>query len=218
MARHGPVRQVMARLGLSEARIKAGPGPARRGWARRGRAGPEQGKDQGKEFSTSKAKDFYMEKMKVFRGGIPTKIDVDRLVDRFGLPKEGQVITFEELQDALPDIEFKSNRWHTVIDAWKKHLEKKHNIILGSKRGEGKIALLPEGRIDLAKDKYSTGIKMTGRAALLAIKTDRERLTPESKRTADFLRNAGAQIRLVDATAAKELAYPDPVPQRRIEA
>ena len=159
-----------------------------------------------------------MEKMKVFRGGIPTKIDVDRLVDRFGLPTEGQVITFEDLQDALPDIEFRSNRWQTVIAAWRSHLEKKHNTILGSKRGEGLVALPPEGRIDLATGKYSTGIKMTDRAAALAIKTDRARLTPESKRTADFLRNAGAQIRLVVATAAKELAYPDPVPQKRLEA
>ena len=159
-----------------------------------------------------------MEKMKVFRGGIPTKIDVDKLIERFGVPHEGQVITFEDLQEALPDLQFRSYRWNTVIAAWRKHLEKKHNVILGSKRGEGLVALPPEGRIDLATGKYSTGIKLTDRAAVLAIKTDRARLTPESKRTADFLRNAGAQIRLVVATAAKELAYPDPIPQKRLES
>ena len=159
-----------------------------------------------------------MERMKVFRGGIPTKVDVDRLIDEFGIPKEGQVITYEELQEALPEIQYRSCRWQTVVKAWRGHLEKKHNVILGPKRGEGLVALPPEGRIDMATSKYTTGVKMTDRAAVLAIKTDRSRLTPESKRTADFLRDAGAKIRLVVATAAKELAYPDPVPQKRLEA
>lgn len=145
----------------------------------------------------------------LFAGGIPTSIDVGKLLQAFGVPEENEVITHEEIENTIGTGR-RSHRYGTVLAAWKRALETKHNVILGSVPGVGYKALPPTERIDMATSKYRSGLRATGRASNVAMSTDRSRLDDEARRAQDFLRSINAKLRLAAATTAKEITYPEP--------
>jgi hypothetical protein len=143
----------------------------------------------------------------LFLGGTPTKLDVDKLRDKFGVPKEGDVITFDDLESVL-SVSRRTFRFKTVLNAWRKALDREHNVVFGPDRGKGLICLPPNERIELSLHKSRIGVRMVGRAGRIASCTDRARLTPENQRAADHMERSVAAIKLALATSAKAVKLP----------
>jgi len=57
----------------------------------------------------------------LFRGGVPTDIDVERLAARWGIPDEGVVIPYAEVAEAIGQPHG-SNRYRSVVSAWRRRL------------------------------------------------------------------------------------------------
>lgn len=136
--------------------------------------------------------------------GIPTEADVRKLVDKFGTPEPGTIISWDKIETAL-GIKKESNRFRTVVVSWRKQLWNQHNCLMSAKRGEGLECLDPRGRVANSAGSYKSGLRKIGRASRIVERTNTEGLTPDDRRVADHIRNAGAAIRLLAATKAKEL-------------
>jgi len=131
--------------------------------------------------------------------GIPTKIDVDRLDAKFGVPKEGDEITFAACSDALGMPET-SHRFRTVVHAWRKKLFRDHNL-LSVGTGEGAFRFAdPAERIDFASRKVKSGRRSVGYAVVIAHGTDARRLTADQQKTrAGLLELNAGRLRLAAA-------------------
>lgn len=148
-----------------------------------------------------------MSESNLFQGGVPTKPDVDKLREKFGVPKEGAVITWKQIEDVI-GCKKGSSRFATVVDAWRKAMDREHQLIFGPVRGQGLKALPPDDRIELSSQKRKSGIRMVGRSFKIATFTDRNRLTPENQRVQDHILRSAAAIKLAVATAAKGIDLP----------
>lgn len=119
---------------------------------------------------------------KVFFRGIPTKIDVEKLLNRYGVPKEGFTVEKKAIAETL-ELDVKSHRFGTVLTAWRNRLFREHNILMVS-IGEGVLkAASPDERVDYSSRKVSSGRRAIGKAIVVAYATDANRLTDESAKT-----------------------------------
>ena len=74
----------------------------------------------------------------------PTKIDVDKLIARFGVPQENETILWSEIIETT-GLEKQEYRFGTVLTAWRKHLEQNHDIILYPVPGVGLAVAVRSG-------------------------------------------------------------------------
>lgn len=142
----------------------------------------------------------------VFFGGLPTDIDVRTLREHFGVPAEGALMSFETVA-ALIKTPLGSPRFRTVTTAWRKALEREHNIIIVVRQAQF-VAAKPGDRIDLGSRKLRTGARAFRRAHIVVEGTDRTRLTEAERKQADH-------VSMTTATAmqAARLAARKPQPQ-----
>lgn len=111
-----------------------------------------------------------------FFRGLPTKIEVDKLTSIYGVPKEGERISFEEAADKL-GLVAGSNRFNTVFSTWRRMLLRQYNL-LSVGTGDGHIQFAnPAERIQYASRKVKQGRKSVGMAILVAHGTDVKRLS-----------------------------------------
>lgn len=143
---------------------------------------------------------------KLFFAGIPTENEVNQLMDTFGVPTMGTVITYSQIEGVV-GVEQGTSRFRTIASAWRRRLYREFNLILKAVTGEGFKVLDNSGRVDFSTSVYKHGIRRVVRASDIAAKTDRSSLSPEEKRVCDHIQNNGASIRLAAATAARELKF-----------
>lgn len=137
--------------------------------------------------------------------GMPTGPDVDLLIERFGIPKPGDRIYYEDVAAATKIIQ-ESPRWWTVMNAWRERLRKEHNIFMDCipKRAfrvvteDEKVALLAERHFRKA---WRQGRKMVDRI----MRADRSQLSDENKRLGDVRMLQGNTIVAAYRTASKQL-------------
>lgn len=121
----------------------------------------------------------------VFFAGLPTDIDIRALTEAFGVPEEGDSISYDEIANTIK-VPVGSNRYHTVVGQWRKRLQREHNIYM--KAGDGRYEVLdPAGRVDLGASKLRTGARMFRKAHVVVESTDRKRLTPQQRARADHI-------------------------------
>lgn len=149
----------------------------------------------------------------LFLGGVPTKPDVDKLRKAFGVPAEGTVIKHEEVE-ALLGYPRTSCRFKTVLESWRRSLDREHNVIFGPQRGIGIVVLPPNERIELSAHKIRVGGRIIGRAGRIAVTTDQTRLTPDNRRASEHVQRTVASIRLAVVTSAKQIDMPSPEKSR----
>lgn len=116
-------------------------------------------------------------------GGMPTDAEVRMLRDRFGVPEEGTPMPYNEIAQTIRQTE-RSNRYYTVVNAWRRFLRREHNVILRAGGGCFR-AMSPSQRVDHSGDRVKSGLRTIRRAEQVLIGTDRARLTDEEKRRAD---------------------------------
>lgn len=198
--RRGRARQGLA--GRGRARNEAWQGEAVRGLARQGEA----------RFTENNFTEGAMKKSQMYFGGVPTDLDVEKLKTKFGVPAPGTAISYQAIAECL-GISRNEFRWHSVVGAWRRHLDRQFNVILKAMKNDGFVALDPSGRVDYSGRKYKGGLRQVVRAATVAARTDRGSLSPEEVRVCDHIQNTGASLRLAAATAARSLKYEEPVKQ-----
>lgn len=144
---------------------------------------------------------------KVFgNGGIPTDIDVERIIKEIGIPQPGDVVLYADI-DRVLSMDRSNYRWKSVVMAWRKKMDREHNIILKARTNEGFVALDGSGRADFCGRVYKGGLRRITRAAVVATRTDRIGLSAEDVRTLDHIASTGASLRLAAATAARQIVH-----------
>lgn len=146
--------------------------------------------------------------MKQFFGGVPTDIEVKQLADKFGVPKTGQVVKYEEIS-AVIGCQRTDSRWQSVVTAWRKKLERESNVIMKAIENIGFEALTASGRVEFSAKVFKQAIRRTGRAANIAAKTNRSELNEEQRKVCDHIQNTGASLRLAAAQASRQINWDD---------
>lgn len=189
---------------------------ARRGLARRGAAG-QSVVWQGVELGPKGIKSIYYKGAYtmtkdytkiIFNGGISTEPEVNDLIEKIGIPTPGQQISYKTIGE-IAKATRGTGRWNSITLAWRKRLERQHNILLIAVPNEGFQAMNNSDRVNEAGKKFKTGLKRIERAVIVVQKTDRAGLSDDEKKAADFIQNTGASLRAAERLAARSLAYPE---------
>ena len=144
---------------------------------------------------------------KVVRG-IPTKLDVDKLIETFTQPKPNEVITWREIERAT-GLRKGEYRFQTVVNAWRTSLERNYDILLYAIPGEGLAVADPNTKIDIASRKIALGDKNKSKWVERTFKVDAETLDEARRETQTrILTIHGAMLKLAAATAPKKLPLP----------
>jgi hypothetical protein len=145
----------------------------------------------------------------LFGAGIPTAPDVKRICQEVGTPAAGTFISYAALEKAIGCVRT-SNRWKTVVQAWRLQLHREHNLLLGAEPGKGFIVLDNSARVHVAGAKYKNSMRGIRRSSEIASSTAVDGLTSAEMKARDHIVNAAATLQLASATAAKRLRLPQP--------
>jgi hypothetical protein len=148
--------------------------------------------------------------IKIGFGGIPTDIDVRRLLDRFGVPKPGTIITYKEI-GAVLKLSHKDSRFWSVTCAWRNQLWRQNNRVSSAIPNEAFEFLDSHQRVAFTEKKAKEGIRKVVKASQIAVATDRSELSSDEIKTLDHIAFLGPAFKLAEATKARELIYDDPV-------
>jgi hypothetical protein len=139
---------------------------------------------------------------RIFLGGIPTESDVRALIDLYGIPAEGTLIPYADVEELLR-CDYRSHRFSTVTGRWRRQLKKDHNVATGTE-GKAFKVLSPDERVTRGKDRTRIALRGIRRSVELVETTDKERLSPEMRAEADHLtRCAGALLLAARVEAGK---------------
>lgn len=110
---------------------------------------------------------------KPFFGGIPTDVDVRALREAFPNIQVGDEISYDDVA-AIIGAKPRTNRFRTVVDAWRRDLFRKDNVELITIVGVGLRCASAEERVNLGFKKVRRGIVHQVRAAQRAqfVRTD----------------------------------------------
>jgi hypothetical protein len=139
--------------------------------------------------------------------GVPTAPDVEKLEARFKIPEEGEVIPWKEIENVI-GLGKGTSRFGTVVDAWRKRMFAKHNVVIGAERGKGLVRLTHDGRMDHCASKTKGMARTLTRVVRVASSTDKSRLSPENRKVADHFDKLGANMRLAYAASSRGVVLP----------
>lgn len=145
-----------------------------------------------------------MSRTMIFGGGVPTAPDVKKIVDSIGIPKEGAVVKYTQLERLL-HLKRDSFRFRTVLNAWKRKLFAENNVLMTAVPTVGYKAADPSERIVESKSRVRSGFKKVKMGSVVAQATDRARLSDDEKIQQTKLAMIHGQILLAQKTAPKEL-------------
>lgn len=106
----------------------------------------------------------------------PTKTDVDLLIEKIGIPKEGEVIT-RDLICSILNLPGNSSRLNTVIVKYKERMFICHNTYLFPNYQGGWIVSNPNDRISEASRIRKNAIGRLGTALTVGLSADTKRLS-----------------------------------------
>jgi hypothetical protein len=144
----------------------------------------------------------------IFGAGVPTEPDVKRMIDKFGVPKEGTLIRYEQIEKVI-GIEKATHRFRTVIHAWRKRMHADHNVVFIAVENQGLKAADPSERVTAASGKVRMGFRCIRRGSVIARTTDVVRLDATERRACEKLAEIDAKVLLAGVTAAKRLPSGD---------
>lgn len=148
---------------------------------------------------------------KGWRGGLPTELDVKRLVEKYGVPAEGVLIPHADIAACIGHP-WKSVRYRTVIDAWRRKLRKEFNVDTTVEPSLGLYVLTPPERIVIGKRDSRAGLRKFRRGGARVAVTPDDGLTAEQRQERE---HAAAVVWRLYSSAARELKAlepPKPVP------
>ncbi len=151
-----------------------------------------------------------MSSANVFFGGLPTAIDVKKLDERYGAPNEGLLILHADIAVCI-GYPWKSSRYRTVLDAWRRKLRRELNIDTSVDPGKGLYILTPPERIKAGKSDTKSGLRKFRRGgARVAVAPD-EGLTAEQRTERDHTAQVVWRLYSSAAQEIKALEPPSPL-------
>lgn len=141
-----------------------------------------------------------------FPMGLPTKPEVDKLINQFRNLKPGDKIYYEQIE-RLIGVKKDTYRFRSIIVAWRKQLRNEYNIELAAVMNEGYQVMNGSERIEFAAKTTKYGVKRVRRAGDVVLRTNRIDLKPEERIIADHLVKVAAAINGHYALQRKELTY-----------
>lgn len=149
---------------------------------------------------------------KLFFGGVPTAPDVDKLNEAFpDLVRNGRILTHQEIEVAS-GLVYGTNRYQTVVQAWRKRLAKKGIILSGRKaKGKGYAVLTGDQIVDYAQEKIQHAGRKVKHAVIAVSHVPDNELSTERRRYRDQLIAQAASLLQGHLGFRKALAVPKPV-------
>jgi hypothetical protein len=144
---------------------------------------------------------------KVFTGGVPYSVDVNRLIESFpadGL-EEGRVITHEELEASV-GLQRGAQRYYGVINSWISKIKSETGIFMVWEQGDGVRVLAPSGVLEHAETITRQKIKQTKRAVNTFAWVKRDRLNEVGRQRLDHVMRVGNAIKESIDSARRQLA------------
>ncbi len=130
-----------------------------------------------------------MEASRVFLGGIPTDVDVAKIVGEIGTPEPGTLVPYEDLERIIGHEKGDGSRFSSVVGSWRRQLRREHNLVTEGIRGEGILVLDPDGRIGHVARVAARGARAFKRAYSVAASTPRDQLSPDRVRLLEHQTN-----------------------------
>jgi hypothetical protein len=137
-----------------------------------------------------------------YYGGVPTKPDVDKLIEKWGIPEEGTQITYEQIETVLGIKRNgeRSSRYRTVVSAWKKRLETEHDVFLFTDIGDpGDLVVGVSRKLAQSVNALKRGLELND-----VSKTRRHELSEEQRKRHDHMKYIGVKY-LNEIKEAKHL-------------
>ena len=157
-----------------------------------------------------------MNDARLFFGGIPTAPDVKKLEDRFGILKAGTLISHAELSSCI-GVPWKSTRYRSVVESWRKKLMREHNIDTGAEPSVGIRILTGPERIAASEADFGSAVKKTRKAVKRIVPIPDEGLSEIEKKTRDHVRMIACRSYMVMATerrAIRGTTAPEAMPRK----
>jgi hypothetical protein len=141
------------------------------------------------------------EKSKLFMAGIPTRIEVDQLMDIMSSYAETDVISYSQIEKVTGPRH--QCRAMTIIGAWKKRAMRERNILLVAEPRIGYRLADPTQRINYSGAMATAGRRRLMRSATIAAATAADRLDDEQRKTREHIMTIPVRLRLAELTAPK---------------
>ena len=138
--------------------------------------------------------------------GMPTAPDVKRLHEAIGVPKEGELVTYERIEQAIGESR-KNARWRTVVGVWRRQLFNESNILLIAVANKGFLVADEKERVHCASGSMKGGLRKVWRASNIAQTTSDTKLDEEEKRVRLHMIHTAGLLRLTVAAEAKRLRW-----------
>jgi hypothetical protein len=149
---------------------------------------------------------------KIHFGGMPTGPDVRKLCDAFADLKVGATILYSDVS-AVIGVPYPSNRWNSVVDAWRKHLlGQETNLDLARIAGTHLLVLSAPQRVDKGSENVRRRVRAIRRDANRVANVPTAELDDISKRRRDHVLQRAAILLDADRDGKKV----DPPEQTRI--
>lgn len=132
-----------------------------------------------------------MKEVGPYFGGVPIAPDVKKLMEHYGTPEAGKLISYDELSEVL-GIHRDKNRFKTVLYKWRKEMEEERNVVFVAEAGKGLRRLKEPDRVDYAAKELGWASKRTIRAHRRATLIKPEELDEHSRKRLDHVIRAGA--------------------------
>ena len=142
---------------------------------------------------------------KLFFSGVPTKMDVDKLVETFK-PEAGQRISYDDIA-AVINVAPKTSRFRTVTNAWRSRVFKNNGLQMVAEGGEF-IVLTPSGALSKGISDFHKVGRALGRAGTRVAVINEAELDKEAGAQKRILQREIGAVAEAARKAAKEIAAP----------
>ncbi|MGD9818458.1 MAG: hypothetical protein AB7V04_07130 [Desulfomonilaceae bacterium] len=140
---------------------------------------------------------------RAFFGGLPTDMDIKRLRERWpdAEMKPGDKILYDAVAGVI-GAKYRSSRFTSVTNQWRKVVERESNIILGTEPATAFVVLNESEKLDMSGQK----LRMAGRAArrswVVGSRIDRKQLSCEEARRLDH--NVSVTAKIISSTQIRK--------------
>lgn len=146
---------------------------------------------------------------KLFFGGVPTKMDVDKLMQHID-PEPGTSIPYDKIEE-LTGIGQTTNRFRTVTSRWRAQVFREKFVQVAAYGGAFHF-LTADAALDAVRDRFMSVGRSMGRTKRRVSAIDPTDLSTEERRTTHRLvaRETDALLEAVQKSA-KAFAMPEPL-------
>lgn len=147
-------------------------------------------------------------------GGLPFGPDITRLLDKFGIPKSGDLIRYADIAATI-GAEWKTTRFDAVVGdlhrGWRGQLMRDHNIdtVRDPDAQAVRVLTAPE-RITVGESDFKATVRKGRRTAIRVQVIPDEGLSDEQKKRRDHVRTVISRVYMVAANEARGLRPPEP--------